>query len=150
MIRINRHGLRGKEADAIMADLAESLALNRQHQRLEGIAVVGETMGKIFVAAGHAHVAAPNLEESAAAYEQLGRRELAARARDLANPTDDTTWIAPIRRRAAECLPDAPSGSSGRREPRMSCAASSGTSSCGQWPMPSSSTQSACGSQSSR
>ena len=30
----------------------------------------------------------------------------------------------------------------------MSCAVSSGTSSCGQWPTPSSSTQSACGSQS--
>jgi len=34
--------------------------------------------------------------------------------------------------------------------PRMSCAVSSGTSSCGQWPIPSSSTQSACGSQSRR
>ena len=31
-------------------------------------------------------------------------------------------------------------------KPRMSWAVSSGTSSCGQWPAPSSSTQSACGS----
>jgi uncharacterized membrane protein YkgB len=35
-------------------------------------------------------------------------------------------------------------------KPRISCAVSSGTSSCGQWPTPSSSTQSACGSQSRR
>ena len=34
--------------------------------------------------------------------------------------------------------------------PRISCAVSSGTSSCGQWPTPSSSTQSAWGSQSRR
>jgi hypothetical protein len=34
--------------------------------------------------------------------------------------------------------------------PRISCDVSSGTSSCGQWPTPSSSTQSACGSHSSR
>ena len=35
-------------------------------------------------------------------------------------------------------------------KPRISCAVSSGTSSWGQWPTPSSSTQSACGSQSLR
>ena len=35
-------------------------------------------------------------------------------------------------------------------KPRISCAVSSGTSSCGEWPTPSSTTQSAFGSQSSR
>jgi hypothetical protein len=35
-------------------------------------------------------------------------------------------------------------------KPRISWAVSSGTSTCGQWPTPSSSTQSACGSQSRR
>ena len=63
--------------------LAESFALNMKLQRADGIAFAGSLLGQVLARAGDVEEALSVLDQSAAAFDQIGRADEAARVREL-------------------------------------------------------------------
>ena len=82
-IRLNRGGLEAGEAHVIVDELAESFALWKKLQRVDGIAMAGFLLGQVLAGGGPAGEALAVLDESAAAFDKLGRAEHAAQVRTL-------------------------------------------------------------------
>jgi hypothetical protein len=82
-IRLDRGGLAKGEAQTILDELAESFALSKKLQRADAIAIVGSLLGQVLAGGGHADEALSVLDESAAAFDKLGRTQEADQARAL-------------------------------------------------------------------
>lgn len=81
MIRLRRNGLKTEEAPIILAELAESFALNRQIQQADGIAAVGSVFGQVLAVAGRDEEALAVLDLAAAAFTRLQRPDEVAQIR---------------------------------------------------------------------
>ncbi|HET6427796.1 MAG TPA: hypothetical protein VFJ30_05270, partial [Phycisphaerae bacterium] len=82
-LRLDRGGLEKGEAQVIFDELNESFRLLTKLQRPDGIAAVGVLLGQVLAVAGHADEALAVLDQSAAAFEKLGRADQAAQVRAL-------------------------------------------------------------------
>jgi phosphopentomutase len=82
-IRLERGGWEKGEAEAIVAELAESFTIARKIGRTDFIAGIGVPYGRVLAAGGHPDDALAVLDEAAGAFEKLERKEDVARVRAL-------------------------------------------------------------------
>jgi hypothetical protein len=88
-LRLDRGGLQKGEGQMIVDELAESYTLNRQLQRVDGIAVVGALLGQVLAATGAHDDAASVLDLSADAFDRIGAADQATQLRELAARISD-------------------------------------------------------------
>ena len=81
--RLGRRESKQDEAQTIFDELAESFALKKQIQRVDGIGAVGSLFGQVLAMAGQVDQALAVLEESAAAFDQLAQTDQATQVREL-------------------------------------------------------------------
>ena len=82
-IRLDRGGLQGDEAQAIVDELAESFTLNQKLQRADGIAFVGFLLGRVLAAVGLGAEALTVLDHAAAAFARLQQDAQVAQIREM-------------------------------------------------------------------
>jgi esterase/lipase superfamily enzyme len=82
-IRLQRGGWENGEAEAIIAELAESFSIAQRTQRVDAIAGIGAQFGQVLVMAGMRDDGLAVLETAAAGFVTLKQTESARQLRDL-------------------------------------------------------------------
>jgi len=89
--RLGMMALQREDSEAALEDLATSYELNRKLRRLDGICVVGCTLGQLLCAAGETDEGLTILRRSREGFLKLGQAELAKQVANLISRYDQPT-----------------------------------------------------------